>query len=159
MHPTLSRQTAALANSISNLLPKKLPPTLSAPENANLYELLSRAPGDVKGKEVHQLRWTYSGKSNSYWKITDARFKCGGKHGKAWGILYMSGKQINEEPKVIRTGLKYTWGEGRSTTRIVPSTSAPKVQAKPKRAAGESSRSKAKSRQRHRSSAEPNSSD
>ncbi|KAF9452169.1 hypothetical protein P691DRAFT_722475 [Macrolepiota fuliginosa MF-IS2] len=114
MHVTLIRPSQEVAKSLLKLLPKDLPPALRPKNSGNLYEVLSRTP-NVEGLEVHQTRWSDKRVSNSYWKITDARFKCEGKHGKAWGILYWRGKKMSPQPELIRGGLKYVWKEGRSS--------------------------------------------
>ena len=80
-----------LARSIQNLLPNKLPPSLSA-RPGNLYEVISRTPGGGVGKKVHQIRWSQKQIPDSYWVVTRAKFKCEGKHGKAWGKLYWKGR-------------------------------------------------------------------
>jgi small subunit ribosomal protein S34 len=91
MHPTLLRQVQSVSRSLRNLLPTELPPTLSPPQRTNLYEVLSRLPRDSKGVIVHQTRWALTSK-DAYWRITQANFKCEGKHGKAWGTLYRNGQ-------------------------------------------------------------------
>lgn len=91
MYPTLVRHSQDIAKSLLKLLPKQLPPTLKPKSGGNLYEILSRTP-NVEGMEVHQKRWSEKKISNSYWRITRARFKCEGKHGKAWGVLYWRGQ-------------------------------------------------------------------
>ncbi|KXN87945.1 hypothetical protein AN958_07955 [Leucoagaricus sp. SymC.cos] len=90
MHTTFIRRTGNVADSVLKLLPNKLPSALSPPKNGNLYQTLSRTPNS-KDFEVHQKRWSESGVADSYWRITNARFKDEGRHGKAWGILYWKG--------------------------------------------------------------------
>src|SRR3954447_11284111 len=89
-----STTTTAAINQVSNalraLLPSTLPPTLNR-QPGNLYEVLSRTPGDGIGKRVYQTRWRTKAITNCYWQITRARLKCEGKHGKAWGKLYWKG--------------------------------------------------------------------
>lgn len=119
---------------IKNLLPKKLPPSLSS-RPGNLYEVISRAPGGGVGKQVHQVRWSEKKIPNSYWVITRSKFKCEGKHGKAWGKLYWKStllssavqssfdvltipdKLVSTSEERIRGSLKYTWREGASIAR------------------------------------------
>lgn len=134
MYATLIRHSQDVTKSLLKLLPKDLPPALKPKPGGSLYEILSRTP-NVEGMEVHQRRWSEKQVPNSYWKVTHARFKCEGKHGKAWGILYWrgmlsgdfrspvrweltrcgrTGKRISRNPEVIRGGLKYSWREGRS---------------------------------------------
>lgn len=86
-------KSSGLARSIQNLLPNKLPPSLSA-RPGNLYQVISRAPGGGVGKKVHQLRWSEKQISDSYWVVTRAMFKCEGRHGKAWGKLYWKGRLL-----------------------------------------------------------------
>ncbi|KAJ7499219.1 hypothetical protein FB451DRAFT_1118184 [Mycena latifolia] len=103
--------------SLQRLLPKALPPALKQ-HPANLYRILSRTPNPV-GKEVYQLRWSDKHISDSFWRVTRARFKCNGDHGKTWGQLYWKGKLVTtgrDEP--IRGALKYKWAEGRSAPTI-----------------------------------------
>ncbi|KAF8897233.1 hypothetical protein BD779DRAFT_360643 [Infundibulicybe gibba] len=117
MFSTTARNSAApnIARSLQNLLPKKLPPALAG-RPGNLYEVLSRTPSGGVGKEVHQIRWGQKQISDSYWVVTRSRFKCEGKHGKAWGQLYWKGKLVSPREEPIRGSLKYTWTEGRSRT-------------------------------------------
>lgn len=91
MHATIARHSQDVAKSLLKLLPRDLPPALKPKAGGNLYEILSRTP-NVEGMEVSQKRWTDKQVSDSYWKVTRARFKCEGKHGKAWGILYWRGR-------------------------------------------------------------------
>jgi small subunit ribosomal protein S34 len=83
-------KSLGLSCSIQNLLPNKLPPSLST-RPGNLYQVISRAPGGGVGKKVHQIRWSEKQIPHSYWVVTRAKFKCEGKHGKAWGKLYWRG--------------------------------------------------------------------
>ncbi|KAJ7688437.1 hypothetical protein B0H17DRAFT_1012681 [Mycena rosella] len=102
-----------IGRSLQRLLPIALPPALKN-HPANLYQVLSRTPNAV-GKEVHQIRWSEKHISDSFWRVTRARFKCNGTHGKAWGQLYWKGQLVTtgrDEP--IRGALKYKWAEGPS---------------------------------------------
>ncbi|KAK2466444.1 hypothetical protein APHAL10511_002086 [Amanita phalloides] len=112
---TLARGAPALniARSLKKLLPNDLPPSLAA-KPGNLYEVLSRTPGGGIGKELHQMRWSNKRIEESYWKVTRSRFKCEGKHGRAWGLLYWKGKLVAPREEIIPGALKYTWAEGRS---------------------------------------------
>jgi small subunit ribosomal protein S34 len=76
---------------IQSLLPSTLPPSLRTTP-ANLYQVLSRAPGGGVGQRVHQIRWTEKGIRNCYWQVTRTRLKLEGSHGKAWGKLYWKGE-------------------------------------------------------------------
>ncbi len=93
MYATVIRHSQELAKSLSKLLPKDLPPALKPKTAGSLYEILSRTP-NVEGMEVYQRRWSDKQVANSYWKVTRARFKCEGTHGKAWGILYWRGQRM-----------------------------------------------------------------
>ncbi|KAJ7283501.1 hypothetical protein C8J57DRAFT_1171196 [Mycena rebaudengoi] len=105
--------TNNIARTLQRLLPQALPPTLKQ-HPANLYQVLSRTPSAI-GREVHQIRWSGKHISDSYWRVTRARFKCNGTHGKAWGQLYWKGKLVTKGPdELIRGALKYKWIEGRS---------------------------------------------
>jgi small subunit ribosomal protein S34 len=75
---------------LQSLLPSKLPPSLAV-HSGNLYQVLSRKP-EVAGRRVYQTRWSQKHIDDSYWLVTRARFKCEGKHGKAWGKLYWKGE-------------------------------------------------------------------
>lgn len=131
MHATVLRRVSSVSSAISRLLPQKVPPSISRSNDLTLFQLLARAPTDLKGTVVHQQRWSQKGRTNWFWKITDARFKGEGKHGKVWGIFYLngwstsfldatfqlsmkSGRKISEKPELIQHALKYTWAEGRS---------------------------------------------
>ncbi|KAG2152860.1 hypothetical protein DEU56DRAFT_776588 [Suillus clintonianus] len=98
---------------IQGLLPSTLPPSLRTTP-ANLYQVLSRAPGGGAGQRVHQIRWTEKGIRNCYWQVTRTRLKLEGNHGKAWGKLYWRGKQISEQEERIDGSLKYKWSTGPS---------------------------------------------
>lgn len=114
---------------IQSLLPSTLPPSLRTTP-ANLYQVLSRAPGGGVGLRVHQIRWTEKGIRNCYWQVTRTRLKLEGSHGKAWGKLYWkgeflplggrpslmdyAGKQISEREERINGSLKYKWSTGAS---------------------------------------------
>lgn len=90
---------SGIARSIQKLLPNKLPPSLAG-RPGNLYEVISRTPGGGVGKKVHQLRWSDKQIGDSYWLITRSKFKCEGKHGKAWGVLYWKGMSANKQPNL-----------------------------------------------------------
>ncbi|KAG2370113.1 hypothetical protein BDR07DRAFT_1468245 [Suillus spraguei] len=90
------------ARAIQGLLPSTLPPSLRTTP-ANLYQVLSRAPGGGIGQRVHQIRWTEKGIRNSR-----------GNHGKAWGKLYWKGRQISGQEERISGSLKYKWSAGSS---------------------------------------------
>lgn len=79
-----------LSRALQKLLPKNLPPSLVI-KPGNLYEVLSRTPSGGVGTEVHQIRWNYKAIADSFWLVTRTRFKCEGKHGRAWGMLYWKG--------------------------------------------------------------------
>ena len=79
-----------ISHSLQKLLPKTLPPSLQN-NPGNLYQVLSRTPSGGVGKRVYQLRWSEKGIEDCYWIVTQSRFKCEGKHGKAWGHLYWKG--------------------------------------------------------------------
>lgn len=84
------RAAGDISHALQKLLPKELPPSLAG-HPANLYEILSRNPNGVARRKVHQIRWGAKGIPDSYWVVTRAKFKCEGKHGKAWGWLYWKG--------------------------------------------------------------------
>ncbi|EKM80434.1 hypothetical protein AGABI1DRAFT_100033 [Agaricus bisporus var. burnettii JB137-S8] len=111
MYATLTRHN--LGQALRKLLPTPLPPTLTLQQNCNLYRILSRTPKPA-GTVVHQTRWNSKRIKDSYWVVTRANIKCGGEHGRAWGILYWKGKQVSPQPELIRGGLKFTWALGRS---------------------------------------------
>ncbi|KAK7470951.1 hypothetical protein VKT23_002366 [Stygiomarasmius scandens] len=100
-----------ISHSLQKLLPKTLPPSLQN-NPGNLYQVLSRTPSGGVGKRVYQLRWSEKGIEDCYWVVTQSRFKCEGKHGKAWGKLVWRGKEVSEKPERIRGSLKYKWAEG-----------------------------------------------
>ncbi|TFK43246.1 hypothetical protein BDQ12DRAFT_718481 [Crucibulum laeve] len=110
--PVCRSAQANVTQSLQNLLPKSLPPSL-AKRPGNLYEVLSRTPTGGVGNRVYQLRWESKGIPDSYWEVTRTKFKCEGRHGKAWGVLYWKGRRVSEIEERIRGGLKYTWAEGR----------------------------------------------
>ncbi|KAJ7067985.1 hypothetical protein C8F01DRAFT_1016949 [Mycena amicta] len=101
---------------LQRLLPSRaLPPVLKS-HPANLYQVLSRSP-NVVGRDVHQIRWSGKNISDSYWRVTRARFKCNGTHGKVWGQLYWKGKLVTTgRDERIRGALKYKWSDGSSTS-------------------------------------------
>lgn len=96
--------SSELPRAVRNLLPKKLPPSLSS-RPGNLYEVISRCPGGSVGKKVHQFRWSEKQIPDSYWVVTRAKFKCEGKHGKAWGMLYWKGSFTVYLPVGISRGV------------------------------------------------------
>ncbi|KAL0949863.1 hypothetical protein HGRIS_009896 [Hohenbuehelia grisea] len=113
---TTIRRSAAppnLGRALQHLLPEQLPPSLAS-NPGNLYEVLSRTPIGVVGRKVHQIRWDGKQITNSFWLVTRAKFKCEGKHGKAWGKLFWKGKLVSTREERIRGGLKYTWATGAS---------------------------------------------
>ncbi|KAG9219276.1 hypothetical protein CCMSSC00406_0001686 [Pleurotus cornucopiae] len=113
MFSTPMRRAAApnLSKALQHLLPKELPPSLSA-KPGNLYEVLSRTPAGGVGRKVHQLRWSDKQIPDSFWLVTRSQFKCEGKHGKAWGRLYWKGKLVSEKEEKISGALKYRWATG-----------------------------------------------
>lgn len=138
MFSTSLRQSSTLAQAVKKLLPQRLPPSLSN-SPGNLYEILSRTPTGGVGREIHQIRWSQKQINNCWWRVTRTKFKCEGKHGKAWGHLYWKGststlarnatqrtpgKLINPKETQIRGSLKYTWAEGRSTAPKTASETA-----------------------------------
>ncbi|KAG6866509.1 hypothetical protein C0991_003053 [Blastosporella zonata] len=113
-----------VARSINKLLPRQLPPSLVS-KPGNLYEVLSRTPDGGIGKFVHQTRWGEKQIEGSYWLVTRSKFKCEGKHGKAWGLLYWKDKLVSPREERIKGSLKYTWNEGPSVTKkVAPSSQA-----------------------------------
>jgi len=118
-----------ISHSLQKLLPKTLPPSLQN-NPGNLYQVLSRTPSGGVGKRVYQLRWSEKGIEDCYWIVTQSKFKCEGKHGKAWGklvwrgaclcrmidcqavLIICTGKEVSEKPERIRGSLKYKWAEG-----------------------------------------------
>lgn len=144
----LGMATSTITQSLKRLLPLKkseLPPALK-PRTGNLYQVLSRTPTGGVGSEVHQLRWSEKQIANSYWVITRSKFKCGGNHGKAWGRLYWKGwlgfitwlfdtisyiytlgVPVSPREELIRGALKYTWKEGRSKEKWIPSQISPET--------------------------------
>jgi hypothetical protein len=61
----------------------------------NLYETLSKLPGNGVGATVHQARWSTKDMADCYWKITECRTKNEGRNGKAWGTLVWKGMQFH----------------------------------------------------------------
>ncbi|KAJ7095098.1 hypothetical protein B0H15DRAFT_880870 [Mycena belliarum] len=111
---------SSIERSLQRLLPKTLPPALKQ-HPSNVYRVLSRTPNPV-GKEVHQIRWSDKHIPDSFWRVTRARFKCNGDHGKAWGQLYWKGKLVTPgRDERIRGSLKYKWAEGRSSPAAIKS--------------------------------------
>ncbi|KAF8076087.1 hypothetical protein FPV67DRAFT_1470312 [Lyophyllum atratum] len=111
-------QLSGAARSIQKLLPNKLPPSLTE-RPGTLYEVISRTPGGGVGRMVHQLRWSEKQIGDSYWLVTRSQFKCEGKHGKAWGLLYWKNQLVSTKEERIRGSLKYTWSEGPSAAKHV----------------------------------------
>ncbi|KAF9076516.1 hypothetical protein BDP27DRAFT_1313467, partial [Rhodocollybia butyracea] len=112
---------ANLGRSLQKLLPIQLPPSLVA-SPGNLYQVLSRTPSGGVGRRVYQLRWSQKNIPDCYWVITRTKFKCEGKHGRAWGKLFWKGNQVGGIER-IRGSLKYTWAEGMSkATTAAPVT-------------------------------------
>ncbi|KAF9268254.1 hypothetical protein L218DRAFT_918729 [Marasmius fiardii PR-910] len=106
--------TPSLTHSIQKLLPKKLPPSLAPASSGNLYEVLSGTPTGGVGKHIYQTRWSHKQIPDCYWVVTRTKFKCEGKHGKAWGKLVWRGKEVSTQEERIRGSLKYKWAEGHS---------------------------------------------
>ncbi|KAF8165054.1 hypothetical protein B0H34DRAFT_687602 [Crassisporium funariophilum] len=122
--------SSTLSQALQRLLPVKktaLPPVLKA-STGNLYEVLSRTPTGGIGAEVHQLRWSKKQIPDSYWVVTRSRFKCDGKHGKAWGRLYWKGVLVSAREEQIRGSLKYTWKDGRSKPEMTSSSTQESTQ-------------------------------
>ncbi|KAG5637623.1 hypothetical protein H0H81_003904 [Sphagnurus paluster] len=109
-------RSSAVARSIQKLLPNSLPPSLVA-RPGNLYEVISRTPDGGVGRKVHQIRWSEKQIGDSYWLVTRSKFKCEGKHGKAWGLLYWKNKLVSPLEQRIPGSLKYTWKEGPSVSK------------------------------------------
>ncbi|KAG6849221.1 hypothetical protein H0H93_010343 [Arthromyces matolae] len=107
-----------VARSIQKLLPRELPPALIQ-RPGNLYEVLSRTVDGGVGRRVHQIRWGEKQIEGSYWIVTRSKFKCEGKHGKAWGHLYWKDKLVSPREQRIAGSLKYTWDEGPSVAKKV----------------------------------------
>ncbi|KAI0068955.1 hypothetical protein BV25DRAFT_68392 [Artomyces pyxidatus] len=103
--------TPFVAKALQKLLPKTLPPSLSA-KPGNLYQVLARYPRDGVGQHVYQTRWSSKGIEGCYWQITRASLKHDGAHGKAWGRLIWRGKDVSPHEERIKGGLKYTWSQG-----------------------------------------------
>ncbi|KAG5644581.1 hypothetical protein DXG03_008155 [Asterophora parasitica] len=114
---------SGVARSIQKLLPNSLPPSLAS-RPGNLYEIISRAPDGGVGRKVHQIRWNEKQIGESYWLVTRSQFKCQGKHGKAWGLLFWKDKLVSEKEERIRGSLKYTWSEGPSVAKNVTQNSS-----------------------------------
>ncbi|KAF5393888.1 hypothetical protein D9757_000289 [Collybiopsis confluens] len=111
---TRSSPPVNIEKSLQKLLPKKLPPSLVA-RPGNLYEVLSRTPSGGIGKRVYQLRWSEKNIPGCYWLVTRSKFKCEGKHGKAWGVLHWKGvpkgsqAQLRRRPETdLEATLHYT---------------------------------------------------
>ncbi|KAF9057435.1 hypothetical protein BJ165DRAFT_1420374 [Panaeolus papilionaceus] len=118
---------SSITRTLQQLIPLKkaeLPPVL-APRAGNLYEVLSRTPQGGVGSTVHQMRWSSKQIDNSYWVVTRTKFKCEGKHGKAWGQLYWKGKLVSPREELIRGALKYSWKEGHSKALPAAKPKAP----------------------------------
>ncbi|EDR14187.1 uncharacterized protein LACBIDRAFT_305760 [Laccaria bicolor S238N-H82] len=122
MLPTFRTCAPNIYEPLKKLLPTRLPPSLVS-RSGNLYEVLSRTPGGGIGNAVHQCRWTDKDIRNSYWIVTRSQFKCGGKHGKAWGLLYWKGNLVSPQEERIRGALKYAWRDGPSQPAKQPSKS------------------------------------
>ncbi|KAF5387933.1 hypothetical protein D9615_000125 [Tricholomella constricta] len=90
-------RSSGIARSIQKLLPSNLPPSLAG-RPGNLYEVISRAPDGGVGRKVHQVRWSEKQIGDSYWLVTRSQFKCEGKHGKAWGLLYWKSVSLPQPP-------------------------------------------------------------
>ncbi|KIK65586.1 hypothetical protein GYMLUDRAFT_219753 [Collybiopsis luxurians FD-317 M1] len=120
---TRSASPVNVEKALQKLLPNKLPPSL-VPRPGNLYEVLSRTPSGGIGKRVYQLRWSEKNIHDCYWVVTRSKFKCEGKHGKAWGVLHWKGVPVSQKEERIKGSLKYTWAEGQSTATATTSPSA-----------------------------------
>jgi len=94
MPTTVLRRVSSVSSAISKLLPQKVAPSIGRSNDLTLFQLLGRAPTNLKGTVVHQQRWSQKGRMYWFWKITDARFKDEGKHGKVWGNFYLGGWSI-----------------------------------------------------------------
>ncbi|KAG6831890.1 hypothetical protein H0H92_007007 [Tricholoma furcatifolium] len=110
-----------LVRSIQKLLPNTLPPSLN-PNPGNLYEVLARTSDGGVGRSVHQIRWGEKQIEGSYWLVTRSQFKCEGKHGKAWGLLYWKNKCVSPREERIKGALKYKWNEGSSVAKKIKKT-------------------------------------
>ncbi|KAH8830624.1 hypothetical protein DL96DRAFT_1593702 [Flagelloscypha sp. PMI_526] len=126
MFATLARRTLITVPRTVTTIPSILSSVLSRGsqplERGNLYQILSQHVDGGIGREVSQVRWSIKNRKDTYWVVTRAKFKLGGKHGKAWGQFYYKGK-LKTTPgtdEEIRGGLKYSWREGRSTRTIQP---------------------------------------
>ncbi|KAK1231719.1 hypothetical protein PQX77_005151 [Marasmius sp. AFHP31] len=111
---TATASTPNITQSLQKLLPQKLPPSLTPSGTGSLYEILSKTPTGGVGKHVYQTRWSKKQIPDSYWVVTRTKFKCEGKHGKAWGKLVWRGKEVSTREERIRGSLKYKWAEGQS---------------------------------------------
>jgi small subunit ribosomal protein S34 len=138
--------TSMIAQSIRRLLPLKKSQLLSAlrPQTGNLYQILLWTPTGGIGTEVHQLWWSEKQISDSYWVITQSKFKSGSNHGKAWGQLYWKGLLdltswlltqshmsyilgvfVSPREELIWGALKYVWKDGHSKAKWKPLQKSP----------------------------------
>ncbi|KAJ2740795.1 hypothetical protein GGI20_005612 [Coemansia sp. BCRC 34301] len=90
-----------------------LPATVQfAAKPKTLYELLNvQRMNGYKFKAMPE-HWYQKGFDQCWYEVHRVKYKLykdQPTHGKAWGILYWNGKAVDEKPKEIRGGLKFSW--------------------------------------------------
>ncbi|KAJ1884683.1 hypothetical protein LPJ66_010493 [Kickxella alabastrina] len=97
----------------TEILTKTLPPTVTfASKPKTLYELLNVQRLNAFKFKTTPEHWYQKGFDQCYYEIHKVKYKQYKNeptHGKAWGILFWNGKPVNEKPKEIRGGLKFSW--------------------------------------------------
>ncbi|KAJ2492951.1 hypothetical protein IWW37_000955 [Coemansia sp. RSA 2050] len=77
-----------------------------------LYELLNvQRMNGYKFKAMPE-HWYQKGFNECWYEVHKVKYKLykdQPTHGKAWGILYWNGKAVDDKPKEIRGGLKFSW--------------------------------------------------
>ncbi|KAI8321914.1 hypothetical protein GQ54DRAFT_239514, partial [Martensiomyces pterosporus] len=77
-----------------------------------LYELLNVQRKNAYKFKVMPEHWYQKGFNECWYEVHRVKYKpYKGQptHGKAWGIEYWNGKAMDEKPKEIRGGLKFSW--------------------------------------------------
>ncbi|KAJ2160898.1 hypothetical protein GGF46_001883 [Coemansia sp. RSA 552] len=77
-----------------------------------LYELLNVQRMNAYKFRVMPKHWYEKGFDQCYYEVHRVKYKLykgEPTHGKAWGIKFWSGKQLDDKPREIRGGLKFNW--------------------------------------------------
>ncbi|KAI9502289.1 hypothetical protein GGI25_001576 [Coemansia spiralis] len=100
------------------LLKGEVPPTVKFDlKPKTLYELLNIQRLNAYKFKAQPQQWYKKGFDGCYWEVFKVKFKkykSEPTHGKAWGLLYWNGEALDNTPKEIKGGLKFSWQEYRS---------------------------------------------